>query len=124
MMLEKEIEEVQSEFKDFDSRQIVQFAHENQMSNLRDAYLLYKSKTQSTPDIEELKKQIREEAILELNKEKDATRTIIAPTGVVNILEDKKVNITPAEHNVALKMDMTDEQYVLWRDKKVTRRKF
>ena len=123
MMLQNEINNLQHKYPDFEVREVLPIAHEKGLLNLEDAYLLSKSqktptsKSQENINVDDLKKQLREEIIKELDNEKNSTRTIIS-TNSTDVHLDDKPKMSEAERKVAKGMHLTDEEYIKWRDKK------
>ena len=83
MILQREIESLQTKYKDFEIREVLELASQKEMTNLEDAYLLLKSSKapilQST-DVEAMKENLRNEILQELKAEKN-TKSIITPCG-------------------------------------------
>lgn len=121
MQVEKDISALQSKYPDFEIKEVLNIAHEKQIS-LEDAYLLNKSiKTPVTADTEAIRKQIREEVLKEIEANNDVTRTIIGSGGSGTVIEDKTPELSNAEKKVASRMfrDAKDPfaEYVKWRNK-------
>lgn len=105
MRLENEISRLQSKYPDFEVREVLEIAHEKKMLNLEDAYLLSKSAKSSEPvNTDELKKQLREEILKELEAEKDTTTTVITPGNSGTVYKDNAPKLTEAEKKVASRM--------------------
>lgn len=123
LMLQNEIDKLQNKYSDFEVREVLQTAHDKKIVDLEDAYLLNKSKKtpqQQPVDVEVLKKQLREELLKEMEREKD-TSSIISTNDQVNpIKEVNTPKISPAEENVAKKMFRNVKnpiaEYIKWRD--------
>ena len=117
MILEREIESLQTKYKDFEIREVLELASQKEMTNLEDAYLLLKSSkapvVQST-DVETMKENLRNEILQELKAEKN-TKSIITPSGseLPNVQE---VTYSPSELKVAKNMGMDIKEYIKWRD--------
>lgn len=105
MRLENEISRLQSKYPDFEVREVLEIAHEKKMLNLEDAYLISKSSKPSTPtNADELKKQLREEILKEIEAEKNTTTTVITPGNSGTVYEDNAPKLTEAEKKVASRM--------------------
>lgn len=125
LMLEREIEQLSSKYTDFEVREVLQVAQQKQLTNLEDAYLLYKSTKQpdfsqpTTPvDVDAIKKQVREELLKELESERGATQSIISTSDNGQVVQTSPVNLTDAEKKVARAMKMSEEEYAKWRNVK------
>ena len=119
MMLEREIETLQSKYGDFEVREVLELARDKGMSDLEDAYLLLKSKEvivqKNDIDIEEIKKTLREELMEELKNE-TSTQSVISKNGSTEPPKVKEVQVSEQERRVASHMGMTIDEYVKWRD--------
>lgn len=118
MMLEREIETLQGKYKDFEVREVLQMAQSKNITNLEDAYLLVKSQkpTESPQSLEEVKKQLRQELLKELEQERTATQTIITSGDGGAVVQDKTPTLSDAEKKVARMMKLSEADYVKWRD--------
>lgn len=119
MMLEREIETLQGKYDDFEIKEVLEIAQAKNILNLEDAYLLSKSQKQSTQkpqDLEEVKKQLRQELLKELEQERKATQTIISSSDGVAVVQDNSPKLSEAERKVAGMMKMSDAEYAKWRD--------
>lgn len=126
MMLEREIETLQNKYPDFEVQEVLETAQSKKMVNLEDAYLLIRnSKPQVSAqniDIEQLKKQIRDDLIKEIQSEKDATQSIITTNDNNNTPnQDNSPKLSDAEKKVSRMMKMSEDEYAKWRD--VTKKK-
>lgn len=123
LLLEKEVNDLQSRYDDFDAKEVLQFAYDNRYENLEDAYLIMKSKSlASTPapepvDIQSLTEQIRQQVLAELQSNVD-TGTIIQTGGESAPVRDNTPVLSQQEVKVARSLRMTPEEYVKWRDKR------
>jgi len=122
MMLETEIEKLSVKYPDFEVREVLTYAHDKNIMDLEDAYLLSKSKKVNVKgaSTEDLKKQLREEIIKEMEAEKGATRTIITSGVDSKPVVSNEIKISEAESKVAKHMFKDakdpDAEYVKWRD--------
>lgn len=128
ILLQQEINELSTKYADFDTQQILNFAVERQMTNLEDAYLLHKatgvqpSFTQNTeqvkPDspinVEELKAQLRQELLAELETERN-TNTLISTNGGTPPTTPTAPELSDEELRIARNMKMSPEEYAKWR---------
>jgi phage I-like protein len=116
MMLEKEIETLQSKYKDFEVREVLEMAQKKNIMNLEDAYLLVRSQKSVSTDVESIKEQIRKELLAELEKEKKETSTIISSQADPKPVTSGEPQLSPAELKVAKNMGMTPQEYAKWRN--------
>ncbi len=121
VMLEREIESLQSKYSDFEVMEVLKIAQEKNITNLEDAYILAKShKEQKSPNqklsTEDLEKQIREKIMKEIEQERSATQTIISSSGNTNIIQDNSPQLSDAEKKVARMMKLSESDYAKWRD--------
>lgn len=119
MMLEKEIETLQSKYSDFEIREVLQTAQAKNITNLEDAYILAKSQkpvTQTPQSLEEVKKQLRQELLKEIEQERSATQSIISSNDGVAVIADNSPKLSEGERKVAKMMKLSDVDYVKWRD--------
>lgn len=116
LMLQNDIRDMQNKYEDFNTESVLKIADSRGITNLEDAYLIYKAtKTTETPNMEEVKKQIREELVKELAKEQQSTQTLIK-SGGTPIVQENKPTLSEREHTVAANMGLSDEDYIKWRD--------
>lgn len=124
MMLQNEVNKLQSKYPDFEVREVLQLAYDKKMTNLEDAYLLHKATNapkQESVDVEKIKEQLRKEIMKELDSKKD-TSSIISTNDQSNpVKEVEAPKITRAEEEVAKKMFRKEKnpiaEYIKWRDK-------
>lgn len=114
MMIEREIETLQSKYPDFEIREVLEVASEKGLTNLEDAYHL--TKASASTDVNKLKEQVRKELLIELEKERTSTQTIITPTASSAPTSTNQVYISEAERKVASMMKLSDADYIKWRD--------
>ena len=139
LLLEKEIDTLKGKYQDFDPRAVIQYALDNRLNNLEDAYHLVKVKGQggvqnaSTPpinasqgqvepsapsiDVEALKEQIRQDVLKELQSEVDTGSLMTSNNASVPVV-DNTVRLSNAEMRIAKNLRMTPEEYMKWKSKK------
>lgn len=116
MMLEREIESLQSKYSDFEVKEVLEMAQSKNITNLEDAYVLAKSHKQKPQTTDEVKKQLREEILKEIEQERSATHSIISSGDSVSVIKDNTPVLSEVERNVARKMKMSEADYAKWRD--------
>ena len=122
LLLEREIENLQRKYQDFDTKGVLELAYQRQMPNLEDAYHLYKSYTQTqqapqTIDVNSLKEQLRQEVLRELQSSVDTT-SIIQSGGDTQMVRDNTPTLSEAELKIAQNLRMSPIEYAKWRDKR------
>lgn len=118
MMLEREIETLQSKYSDFEVMEVVEMASQKQLTNLEDAYHLVKSSkgsTQQTVDIDKLKEDLRKELLKEIGSSVE-TGSIITTGSQGMVVSHNLPILSQGEIKVATSMGMTPEEYAKWRD--------
>lgn len=116
MMLEKEIEKLQSKYTDFEVMDVLNVADAKGLTNLEDAYHLSKSSKSIPSDEGALRESLRKEILLEMQNEQQSTRTIITTPGTQSKPEASIPTISHAEAKVAGMMKMSENEYITWRD--------
>ena len=116
MMLEKEIETLQSKYSDFEVREVLEMAQKKEITNLEDAYLLVRSRKQPSVDEKTLKEQLKKEVRAELERELKETKTIISSQVDSKPVVSKDPELSPGELKVAKHMGMSPKEYAKWRD--------
>lgn len=116
LMLQNDIRNMQDKYKDFDTQAVLKIADSKGITNLEDAYLIYRAtKPASEMNIEDIRKQLKEELIKELANEQKSTQTLIT-TGTKPIVQENKPSLTEQERKVATNMGLSETDYVKWRD--------
>lgn len=123
LLLEREIENMQIKYKDFDPQQVIQLAVNKGINSLEDAYLLSKvaggsttAPSTGTIDPVSLKEQIRQEVLNELQSNVDTSSMIGASGGGTKRVTENTPQLTQAEKRVAQNMKMTDQEYLKWKN--------
>lgn len=116
MVVENEVVRLSGKFKDFDVEQVMKVAQDKQLSNLEDAYHLWKQGkgTVGAPDIESLKAQIKADLLKEMEAERN-TDTIINTKGVPATNTTVR-ELSTAEKKVAKNMGLTEAEYSKWKN--------
>ena len=119
MMLEREIETLQNKYDDFEVREVLELARDKNLSNLEDAYILFKSTKKADEkkdiDIEEIKENLRDEILKELKGE-TSTQSVISQNSSKELPKVKEIKVSEQEKKVASAMGLTIKEYVKWRD--------
>lgn len=118
LQLEKEIDTLVAKYPDFEVMDVLKIAQDKQLTNLEDAYKIYKSSNVSQPlvDMDAIKEQVKQELLKEFGiKESDKGKTIISQGANVQV-KNNEPNISETEAKIARSMGITSEEYVKWRD--------
>jgi hypothetical protein len=127
-IVEREVELLTLKYKDFDVRAALEIASTRPGMNLEDAHLLAsarKGKTDVPPvqdnkipelNIEDMKKQIRQELLKELEANQGSTQSIISSNdGASAPQTDNGVKLTQAELDFCKKSKTKPEEYAKWK---------
>lgn len=125
--LEREVNDLQSKYEDFDVREVLAYAHENQMNNLENAYKLVKASkpieqapttpAQESIDVDALTAQIEAKIRAELET-KFSTSSIIDSAGSVTPVQETAPTLSAQEAKVARMMGLSAEDYTKWKNTK------
>lgn len=119
MMLEREIETLQSKYDDFEVREVLELARSKNLSNLEDAYHLLRStknvEKKEEINVEKIKESLREEILREL-KDETSTQSVISKNSSKEPPKVVEVQVSEQEKKVAAAMGLTVDEYVKWRD--------
>lgn len=119
LLLEKEIGELQAKYTDFDPQVVLPLALEEKLENLENAYLLHKARNpepaqkQETVDINQIKEQIRQDLLRELELERN-TQSIITSGNGAPVTDNQPV-LSDEELRVARNMGLSPQEYAKWR---------
>lgn len=108
--LKNTIHELQGKYSDFDEEKVLDYAIQSGTTDLEVAYKALKADSIKEPNMEEIRKQIREELLSELKKENSDTKSLISskPQQTPQV---KEYNLTPEQKRIAIEFGMTDEEY-------------
>lgn len=122
LKLQREIDELQKKYPDFEVLEVLNKASEKQMNNLEDAYKLVKSEKpvlsvapDEVLDKEQLKKDIRAQVLKELEDERASTSTLISSNDGNTVVEGD-ATLTAHELAILPKLGMTKEEYIKWKN--------
>lgn len=127
LLLEREVDRLQTKYSDFDVKEVLQFAYDRKMENLEDAYFLHRSRKEQTQqtqptqaqavDVDAIKEQIRQEIMQELQSSQVDTKSIIQTRDLAQV-KDTTPTLSERELKIARGMKLTPEEYAKWRDKR------
>lgn len=120
VLLEREIENMQIKYKDFNPQEVVKFAYDKKIGNLEDAYILMNARTgkQETPDINTIREQIRQEIQNELQLNVNTGSLIGGSGGGGKPVQSNAPELSAQEIKVARGLGLTPKEYAFYKNKK------
>lgn len=112
---EKYVNGLKNKYSDFDEDKVLEYAEKHDVLNLEVAYKAMKAENVKEPDIEELRKQIKEELLNELKQNSLETQSIIGGVSQKPIKQDDTVNLSNRELRIAKAMGLSPSEYAKWR---------
>ena len=112
---EKYVNGLKNKYSDFDEDKVLEYAEKHDVLNLEVAYKAMKAENVKEPDIEELRKQIKEELLNELKQNSLETQSIVGGISQKPIKQDDTVNLSSRELRIAKAMGITPSEYAKWR---------
>lgn len=109
------VSELKNKYSDFDEDKVLEYAEKHDVLNLEVAYKAMKADNVKEPNIEELRKQIKEELLNELKQNSLETQSIVGGMSQKPIKQDDTVNLSSRESRIAKAMGMTPSEYAKWR---------
>ena len=108
------VSELKNKYSDFDEDKVLEYAEKHDVLNLEVAYKAMKADSIKEPNIEELRKQIKEELLNELKQNSLETQSIVGGVSQKPINQDESVRLSSRER-IAKAMGMTPSEYNKWR---------
>ena len=112
---EKYVNGLKNKYSDFDEDKVLEYAEKHDVLNLEVAYKAMKAESVKEPDIEELRKQIKEELLNELKQNSLETQSIVGGISQKPIKQDDTVNLSSRELRIAKAMGITPSEQAKWR---------
>ena len=112
---EKYVNGLKNKYSDFDEDKVLEYAEKHDVLNLEVAYKAMKAESVKEPNIEELRKQIKEELLNELKQNSLETQSIVGGISQKPINQDESVRLSSREERIAKAMGMTPSEYNKWR---------
>ena len=112
---EKYVNGLKNKYSDFDEDKVLEYAEKHDVLNLEVAYKAMKAENAKEPDIEELRKQIKEELLNELKQNSLETQSIVGGVSQKPIKQDDTVNLSNRELRIAKAMGLSPSEYAKWR---------
>lgn len=109
------VSELKNKYSDFDEDKVLEYAEKHDVLNLEVAYKAMKADSVKEPNVEELRKQIKEELLNELKQNSLETQSIVGGMSQKPIKQDDTVNLSSRESRIAKAMGMTPSEYAKWR---------
>lgn len=106
---------LKNKYSDFDEDKVLEYAEKHDVLNLEVAYKAMKADSVKEPNVEELRKQIKEELLNELKQNSLETQSIVGQMSQKPIKQDDNVNLSSRESRIAKAMGMTPSEYAKWR---------
>ena len=106
---------LKNKYSDFDEDKVLEYAEKHDVLNLEVAYKAMKADSIKEPNIEELRKQIKEELLNELKQNSLETQSIVGGVSQKPINQDESVRLSSREERIAKAMGMTPSEYNKWR---------
>ena len=106
---------LKNKYSDFDEDKVLEYAEKHDVLNLEVAYKAMKADSIKEPNIEELRKQIKEELLNELKQNSLETQSIVGGISQKPINQDESVRLSSREERIAKAMGMTPSEYNKWR---------
>ncbi len=106
---------LKNKYSDFDEDKVLEYAEKHDVLNLEVAYKAMKADSIKEPNVEELRKQIKEELLNELKQNSLETQSIVGGMSQKPIKQDETVSLSSRESRIAKAMGMTPSEYAKWR---------
>lgn len=111
----KYIDSLKSKYSDFDEDKVLEYAEKHDVLNLEIAYKAMRADSINEPNIEELRKQIKNEILNELKQNSLETQSIVGGLSQKPIKQDDTVSLSSKEERIARAMGISPAEYVKWR---------
>lgn len=109
------VNELKGKYNDFDEERVLEYAEEHDVYDLEIAYKAMKSENVKEPDMDAIKKQIREELLAELKQNSLNTQSIIGQGAQAPVNASEEVSLTNKEQRIAKAMGLSASEYAKWR---------
>lgn len=106
---------LKDKYSDFDEDKVLEYAEKHDVLDLEIAYKALKSEIIKEPNIDELRKQIKEELLNELKQNSLDTQSIVGGISQKPIKQDESVRLTSREERIAKAMGISPTEYAKWR---------
>lgn len=109
------VRDLKDKFEDFNEEEVLEYAEEHEVYDLEIAYKALKSEKMEKPDMEELRRQIKEELLAELKQNSLSTQSVIGVNSQKPINQGEDVTLSNREQRIARAMGLTPSEYAKWR---------
>lgn len=125
LLIEKQVGDMQAKYGEFDVKEVLETARDNNINDLDTAYHVVQSRkgggksVEQAVDIDALKEELRQGILEDLKKEQEAqvdTSSIIEQRGSGTPVKSDEPNLTGEELKVARMMGLGKKEYAKWRD--------
>ena len=106
---------LKQKYSDFDEDKVLEFAEKHDVLDLEVAYKALKAESVKEPNMDEIRKQIREEILAELKQNSLSTQSIVGGVSQKPINSNDEVSLNTKEQRIAKAMGMTPTEYAKWR---------
>lgn len=106
---------LKNKYSDFDEDKVLEYAEKHDVLNLEVAYKAMKVDSIKEPNMDELRKQIKEELLNELKQNSLETQSIVGGISQKPIKQDDTVNLSSREQRIAKAMGISPSEYAKWR---------
>ena len=106
---------LKNKYSDFDEDKVLEYAEKHDVLDLEVAYKAMKADNIKEPNIEELRKQIKEELLNELKQNSLETQSIVGGLSQKPIKQEESVRLTSREERIAKAMGISPTEYAKWR---------
>ena len=109
------VKDLKDKFEDFNEDEVLEYAEKHEVYDLEIAYKALKSEKMEKPDMEELRRQIKEELLAELKQNSLSTQSVIGVNSQKPINNSDEVSLSNREQRIARAMGLTPSEYAKWR---------
>ena len=106
---------LKNKYSDFDEDKVLQQAEKHNVYDLELVYKAMKADSIKEPNMEEIRKQIKEEIMNELKQNSLETQSIVGGLSQKPIKQDETVKLSNREMSIARAWGMSANEYAKWR---------
>ena len=111
----KYVNGLKNKYSDFDEDKVLQYAEKHNVYDLELVYKAMKAESIKEPNMEEIRKQIKEEIMNELKQNSLETQSIVGGLSQKPIKQDETVKLSNREMSIARAWGMSANEYAKWR---------
>ena len=109
------VNSLKAKYSDFDEDKVLEYAEKHNVLDLEVVYKAMKADSIKEPNMEELRKQIKEELLNELKQNSLETQSIVGGISQKPIKQEESVRLTSREERIAKAMGISPSEYAKWR---------